>query len=391
MSLFNRPAWAKSQTTEVEEADTNIFSHSSRSFNQIVAERERKKQQKAQKKKEREHRRSSGKREIKEEGFAESSRAKRRRISNEEQEEDESAVTAPFRRSEDGSRTLDVDTAKSVPIRRSPRKNKYADVMKHSFLTQPIIDLDDDDGTDDVVPIQPPVVDDVDEEESDPEFADLARRAREQRNRQNKTSQTPEVSGFSRDPHDIDFDSGQHGLPTALTDPTISLFITSEIPNTKGLIIHRKLSQRLQEPLAAWCMKQGFSQEFTQQVFLVHRMRKVYPVTTCKSLGLKVDPLGNLTLKGAEGKEDLEKVHLEAVTDEIYAQRKEQKAREAKQRSGQLPEEEPDETPTETGAENETAGQPVHIPIILRAKGRKEEKFHVKPVCGPDCQPLLLC
>jgi hypothetical protein len=47
-------------------------------------------------------------------------------------------------------------------------------------------------------------------------------------------------------------------------------------------------------------------------------MRKVYDVTTCKSLGLETDAEGNVTMKGAEGKEGCDQVALEAVTQDIY-------------------------------------------------------------------------
>lgn len=43
---------------------------------------------------------------------------------------------------------------------------------------------------------------------------------------------------------------------------------------------------------------------------------------------MEVDSFGNVTLKGAEGKEDVDKVHLEAVDDDIFRQLREEKARE---------------------------------------------------------------
>lgn len=86
-------------------------------------------------------------------------------------------------------------------------------------------------------------------------------------------------------------------------------------------------------------------------------------------------------MKGAEGKEDIEKIHLEAVTDEIFRQMKEGKAQ--KRRS--------DDLPADAGADGDQTDveQPKgesYIHLLLKAKGKADFKLRVKPV---SYQPLI--
>ncbi|KAK0865061.1 hypothetical protein LTS02_005536 [Friedmanniomyces endolithicus] len=107
-------------------------------------------------------------------------------------------------------------------------------------------------------------------------------------------------------------------------------------------------------------------------------MRRVFDVTTCRSLGLNVDAGGNVTMKGAEGAEGVEKVALEAVTDEIYAQIKAERDREERIRQGL---DEAEEEEAQAGA-SEAVAQPVEpiVRILLISKERKEPfKLKVKP------------
>ena len=141
----------------------------------------------------------------------------------------------------------------------------------------------------------------------------------------------------------------------------------------------------MEEIRKAWCKKQGFPDEVFKDVFFIHRMRRIYDVTTCKSLGLSVDEFGNLTMRGAEGKEGVEKVHLEAVTEEIFQQIKNEKARDAKSRSGEGAREDS----AEAGAANEDDPdqQPKEqslMRLTMKAKGREDFRIKVKPVSYPS-------
>lgn len=99
-------------------------------------------------------------------------------------------------------------------------------------------------------------------------------------------------------------------------------------------------------------------------------------MTTCRSLGLEVDSFGNLTFKGGEGEEDVDKVHLEAVTEELFRQKKLEKAEDSQKRNG--------ESSAHAGDDAELqAAEPAKeefIRLLLKAKGEEDFKLKVKPV-----------
>ena len=115
------------------------------------------------------------------------------------------------------------------------------------------------------------------DDESDDDFAELARRAREERqqkDQQAKKSQTPDLKSHALSPGPDEVKDGQHTLPTPLPDPPVQLFITSRLPNTREMIIFRKLSQNIADVRKVWCAKQGFTKDQTRDVFFIHRMRE---------------------------------------------------------------------------------------------------------------------
>ena len=376
MSLFNRPAWAKQQLSDDDEEDrpeTNIFSHS-HSYNDIVAEQEKRKKEKEERKKAKAERRTSGKREVKDEPNRETS-PKRRRITSDESEKLLKSVGLPARLEGDEH---DHSAEESAPMRRSPRKQKVG----HPPRRADVIDLggSSDEAEDGGIQTAPGVsrpnpaapVDEV-REDSDDEFAELARKARQQRQQtNNRSSHTPIPGVASPSPGLGSSHNTNHNRPP---DPTIQLLITSPLPGTNPLIVHRKLSQRTAEIRHAWCQKQGFSKEYAEGVFFVHRTRRVYDVTTCRSLGLNVDEFGNVTMRGAEGKEDVDKVHLEAVTEDVFQQMKEAKEREAQGQDGEAPAEGEMEENAPAAANQESL-----IRLVLKAKGQNDFKLKVKAV-----------
>lgn len=395
MSLFNRPKWASSQIDSVDDSESNLFSHSDRSFRDIVAEQERKKQAKLKKKKVKEERRASAKHKVKDDFVVESS-SKRRRLSLEDDDEAEvnpvhlsTEHNAPSNNANNDHIENDLGR-----IRRSPRTNRrvdrvvYEKPQKHEksqklASSTDVIELGDSEGEDQGIAnglsrLEPSRVDN----ESDDEFAELARKARQRREQKEKNvhSQTPDVEERPQSQSQGPEHLRARGLPTPPPDPTIQLFISSPIPDTTPLIVHRKLSQRIQEIRQAWCGKQGFSKEFTNEVFFIHRMRRVYDVTTCRSLGLETDADGNVVLKGAEGTEGVDRVHLVAVTDELFQQLKDEKARESQKRAGDPNSEAQEATgggsdPAETQQKEEQ-----FVRLLLKAKGKPDFKLKVKPV-----------
>ena len=218
------------------------------------------------------------------------------------------------------------------------------------------------------------------DDESDEELAALARQAR-QRRLQRTHAATPDTTK-SPTPRENASGSPHIGLQSApLPDPPVMILVYSQIANTNPLKVYRKLSQNLKEIRLAWCKRQGFSDSFTENVFLLHRMRKTYDVTTCKSLGLETDAEGNITMKGAEGKEGVDQVALEAVTQDIYDKMLAEKDREDAKRRGMW------DSAAEAGAEEEkTATEPVteeFIGLVFRARGKPDFKLKVKPVSQP--------
>ncbi|KAJ5948407.1 hypothetical protein N7454_001714 [Penicillium verhagenii] len=70
-------------------------------------------------------------------------------------------------------------------------------------------------------------------------------------------------------------------------DPVVQVLITSEIPNTEPLIVHRKMSQSLGEVRSEWCKRQGFTTGTQSPVYLTWKGRRLFDVTTYRSLGIK--------------------------------------------------------------------------------------------------------
>nr|POF03132.1 hypothetical protein CFP56_75497 [Quercus suber] len=383
MALFNRPAWAKTHNSEdAAEAEDNFFKHSSQTYQEIVAEEQRKRKERAAKQKVQLERKASKDAQKVNEERARS--PKRRRITLEEGEDLLNSVgLGPVEISDDeNAEAQEADT--KLPVRRSPRTNKTSDRAATRSLALPrkgdeVVEIAED--LDDGSYVPKPrsrAPDSEEEEESDEDIAKLKRQARERRrNREEQKMNTPTPDQGAR--------PGQYA-PAAISippqlDPPIKLLISSRLPNTQPLIVFRRLSQRLQEIREVWCMKQGFSKIQTEDVFLIHNMRRIYDVTTCKSLGLDVDRDGIVTMRGAEGKDELDKVHLEAVTEELFTQMKADKTREEREKRG-LPRIGND---NEVGLDEEQliAKESKEEPLIklyLKAKGHEPYKLKVKPI-----------
>ncbi|KAL4961474.1 ubiquitin-2 like Rad60 SUMO-like-domain-containing protein [Aspergillus stella-maris] len=109
---------------------------------------------------------------------------------------------------------------------------------------------------------------------------------------------------------------------TAQDNTVVQILITSQIPASKSLIVHRKMSQSLKGVRLAWCERQGLPKELASTVFLTWKGKRLFDVTTCRSL--------NIETQGSFTKElslfddhfsnpDGYRVHMEAVTEEMLA------------------------------------------------------------------------
>jgi hypothetical protein len=397
MSLFKRPAWATSTNDQGDNDTTgdSLFRHSDRTYSAIVAEEQRRKKERAERdkvKEERRERRSSEKRIKSEDDKAD---AKRRRITQEEGANllGEVGLNPVVIHDQSDEAESGAEDDEDAMRRQSPRLNKKASrevppkrhTRQHAATVVELGDSEDDEPRLPIRPVQPveeeSPEEEEEEEESDPELAELTRQARAQRRLKEeaaKKSQTPDMK--SPTPGQERASAGT-GLPTPPPpDPPVKLFITSPIPGTKPLLVYRKLSQRLQEARKAWVDKQGFTKEMQGQVFLIHRMRRVYDVTTCRSLGLQVSADGETTtMKGAEGIDDVDRVHLEAVTEEHFEKMKAEKLRKERERNGEVVDGEEDAA---GGASEPAAPAPVDetVRITLKAKGHQDFKLSVKKV-----------
>lgn len=163
--------------------------------------------------------------------------------------------------------------------------------------------------------------------------------------------------------------------PLPAPDPVLRILITSRMPDTSPLIVARKLSQRLKEVRLAWCAKQGFDEQTTASVFLTYRRRRLFDLTTCRSLGVRVNELGEVYIKGQDqfpGDENAQ-LHMEVVTPQMFDEDK--KAREQKAKSPEV----------EAQTADEEVSQPsAGTKIVLKAQGFEEYKLIVKPVSVLD-------
>ena len=405
--LFNKPAWSRPAAT----VDTTDFFHRS---NQIFVEnaveedlsRKRRAARKAEKKSSHQP--------------AAARAGKRRRLSNDNDSEDGQAVIeggqGASEKDANGvtpTRTHTKATAISpspAPLPESPKSlaQRYEDLVvaakaaKTPQLPPNIVDLEDDNEVESGIHKDPdadslttstalskPQAAEYDGFiSSDEEFAELARKAREKA--RTKRTQTESFKSATPDPasqpnRDISAvvaeQSSQPTLPTPEVDPVVSILLTSTISNTSPLIVSRRLGQRLKDVRLAWCQRQGFTPDFTSTVILTWRGKRLYDVSTCRSLGIGVDADGNVVTKGEKdvfGEEDRQ-IHMEAMTEEMFEAQRRERERAAALEAQDANE---DEVPM---AEQPKAEE--QIRIILRSKGHEEFKLIVKPVSAPPVGP----
>ncbi|KAJ6082276.1 hypothetical protein N7499_007150 [Penicillium canescens] len=105
--------------------------------------------------------------------------------------------------------------------------------------------------------------------------------------------------------------------PNPPDDPVVQILISSEITNTKPLLVHRKMSQGLREVRLAWCNRQNFDPEIQSSIYLTWKGRRVFDVTTCRSLGVHA---GRNQLSSSMDEDLIPgypelRIHMEAVAD----------------------------------------------------------------------------
>jgi len=408
-SIFSsRPAWATpndnapAATRAAELDDDNIFSRTASSYQQIIRDAARQKQRRADKAEAKAERKAQ--KEAKRRESLDGSARKKRRITDEDYAR--FGLTSPEKKqvahdqNQDEDEDEDVDTTARDLMREAIRgplpgsSTKTAERYAGPGATT--ITLDDSDDDDDLeitasgpakAPSPPPEEPDTDEEL----FPELVARARARRLAEDAAAQN---------------NGGADGEAPQIFDPVLQILVSSSIPNAGPLLVRRKLSQRLKEVRQVWCERQGFDAELSAKITLTYKTRKLYDVTTCRSLGLEVSPDGRVINEEAEARrkeaklwgggsddqddpEDDGRVHLVAVTEEDLERQKREKARQNAISAGLEPEPDSTATPAEPPEEVEKS-----IRILLKAKGFKDFKLKVRPVSWVDrfsCICLLTC
>jgi hypothetical protein len=180
------------------------------------------------------------------------------------------------------------------------------------------------------IPIPAPVVstkvtsNDDEEHFSDEEFPELLAKARE-RKRLAELEKARAAATFANKNHEPGRSAGDDvfQLGSAVpADPAINIFITSRLQDSKPLMIKRKLSGRLREVRLAWCARQSvdgepWPEDVKDSIFLSWKGKKLFDVTACSSLGIKVGPEGDLRGTG-EGFTDDGGIHMEAWTQGLW-------------------------------------------------------------------------
>jgi len=399
-SLFNKPAWSRTQP--IGDA-VDIFRRSDQIYADIVAEEEKKRNRRLARK---ERKWATQNPDVAERA------GKRRRISDySEDEGDRSSsdtggeIDRPLELTKKSALILPEPHATRTSAEKANRDGSPNSLLKRyestvtaahnaqdpKALAQTVIDLDDDEedhggGRADDLPLVPPqaVYEKPNEAEEflpsdEEEFPELARQAREKARlkrmeKEMDVSAVPESQSTttSNQMFEASETSRQETLlPPPPLDPIVDILITSRLPNTKPLIVSRKLTQRLKDVRVAWCQRQGFSAEISAGVFLTWRGKRMFDVTTCRSLGIGVDTDGNVALRGERDVlgEGNRQIHMEAMTEEIMDEYKKEKHNRAPRGAGHNDEEIVDQPKPPEGTK-----------IILRSKDYEDFKLIVKPV-----------
>ena len=393
--LFSKPSWSKSQNL----GSSDLFHRSDQIYVASTAETERKRRERLGKKE---------KERVQEEDTADRATKRQCILKGEDEDDDEDddddesdAAESPYIieaqhtlvEKSANSQMWNSPTKLAAPTTTSPLISSYqrefAEYLgqgeKGCLKRSDVINLDDEESPAEASELSKAMVEDVNgatilEDEataSDEEFPELARKARE---KARKMRLEQGLAFLTPDLHSSAKCKDSYILPPAAPfpspDPVLQILITSSIPNTTPLIVSRRLSQRLKDVRLAWADRQHFSGDFVENVFLTWRGKRLFDVTTCKSLGVAVDLEGRVLAKDDVLGDDEGRIHMEAMTLEILEARRKAKTKEAARAEDHAAAFEI-QRPAEEKPEDQ-------VRIILMAKGFENFKLKVKPVCAPQ-------
>lgn len=161
--------------------------------------------------------------------------------------------------------------------------------------------------------------------------------------------------------------------------PIAELLIDSRLPDTTALMVKVRIDATIEKPRIAWCTRQEFSPETMRNVFFTWRDTRLYDSTTVKRLGVKVDHHGNVSIEGDDSiydENNTPKIHVEAWTEELFAQHKRElaAAAEAERRAAEASPAVDERDPTPP-PEPEVK----KVRLFLKAKGMEDFKIQVRP------------
>lgn len=103
-------------------------------------------------------------------------------------------------------------------------------------------------------------------------------------------------------------------LEQNFNDAVLQILVTSPIPGSRPLILARKISQRLRDVRLTWFMHQGLPEHMKDSIFLTWKGKRLFDVTSCRSLGVEVDDQNRISWRGSELSTENGQIHMEAMT-----------------------------------------------------------------------------
>ncbi|KAM5434999.1 hypothetical protein McanMca71_002549 [Microsporum canis] len=338
---------------------------------------------------------------------------KRRRISNEDQEAvpsiTESRVKTPPPADTNGAAKKDSSprpearasgtpprtpcTARTSPRKISPRKTspKKSPLIGAS-PPGTVIRLNSESPPPPAARVPPAVVlqddseldnDGDNDEESDEECAALVRRARERARNRSSQAESKSRSPTAKPGEPKKEKIGSPSKPSTTLklskkepkDTIVTILITSEMENTRPLLVRRMLSQNLGDVRKTWCNYQSFDEQMSDSIILTWKKRRLFDVTTCKSLGINESDNNDNSLfdQAPFGMEEGNAgVHMAAMTLESF-EKSRRTANNTIQDRGEVTSEEDPETKAQEVPEGEL------VRIILKNPDLEDFRIRVRP------------
>lgn len=410
-SLFKKPNWA-AKSASVPDTDRPFFDHRETTYGAILAEKEKK----------REKHRAKPSKEPKEGHGRETKRPRMSESDDSDSALDSSRHADSEEDTHAQAESNDRPVTRSTPIKKrefsgsvsEPCPAKSFSPLKPCNSTRAtIIDLNDEDDLEDtrpspgksknVSPIKPlpkHPTSDPDSEDEDGYTLELKRKAREKARLRKlgleptqlmtpepvtAKSQSPQLASAARAGSILSIGEATFSnsppppdKPKKEDDIVVRILISTGIPNTKPLIVNRRATQNFQQVKEAWCKRQGFDAATTRKVILTWRGTKLFNTTTCtgilRTLKGEIRKSGGAGLDSEDDDADPSKgnIEVEAVTEDILAERKLAREKEERVLSLGKGDEEP---PDEGSGEPEVPKEPEYQ---LQLKCPGIEQVHLK-------------